>query len=750
MKRIIKILFIIILSAVILVLLSAGAVAIYVNKNIDFEKDEALFVAAKDEKFIRFYYDKKGKDDIEKYEPVLFEEINLSSINREWYSLDEFSPYLKYGFIAMEDRDFFSHHGVDIKRTLAATANYIFNREKSFGGSTITQQVIKNVSGDNEKTLKRKLDEIIRAYHVESAHSKEEILELYLNIIPMSNSIVGIGLASESFFGKEPSKLTAAEAATLIGIANAPSRYNPYKNGKACLEKRNRVLYAMYQEGVIDKNEYEKAKREKLRLEEKKQTNGKVKSWFAETVISDVITDLMLTNNSSYEAARVMLYKNGADIYTTVDPDIQSILESYFRNPANFPKECSDGLEYAMVICDSEKNLLRGIVGAVGEKRLNGAVNNATSLHTPGSVLKPLALYLPLIDARKITASTVFDDVPVTFSKSDSGEYVEYPKNYPNRYDGLTTVAEALRISKNTVAVRLYNMLGAEKIYQYLKNNFGFESLVYSEKVNSKRLTDLAPSPLALGQLTRGVSLKKLTEAYTVFPAEGKMNTARSYIAVLNNRGEVILKKENKEQKISDSASARAMTQLLSAVVDSGTASKISLKNIYDTAGKTGTSGNDRDRIFVGYTPYYTAGIWCGYTNKSAAVENHEKNHLTVWDSIMKLVHEKKIGYDNEKNFSTKGLTYAPYCMDSGKLFSLECSYDPRGERIAYGYFIKGTEPSEVCDTHILLYENLFPFLRKISLIQTGERNFPKEIAVVDEKYVYRRRSKNNGLSLQT
>lgn len=743
--RIVKVIFITISVFLLFLLISVGSLAIYAKNFVSFDTDESLFAEAKEEKRIRFYYDATGEEKLESYSPVLYEEVNLSDKRREWYSYGEFSQMLRDGFLAMEDRDFFTHHGIDLKRTFAAALNYIFGGNDSFGGSTLTQQVIKNISGDNEKTVKRKLDEIIRAYHLEYAHSKEEIFELYLNIIPMSNNVYGIGLAAESYFGKAPSELNAAECATLIAVANAPSRYNPYKNVDLCTEKRNKVLYVMHEQGVIDYDTYIDAKNTPIVLKNGGNTSDNIRSWFSETVISEVISDLTKERNCSYEAARLLLYKNGAEIYTTVDPIIQNTLEEYFENSDNFPEEIKNGLEYSMVICDTESGKLRAVVGGVGKKKSNRAYNNALMLHTPGSVIKPLALYLPLIDEGKISWSTVFDDVPVTFSQNANGEYIEYPKNYPPKYEGLTTVADALRKSKNTVAVRLYNMLGAEKIYNYLSENFEFDSLVYSESGVRGKITDLAPSPLALGQLSKGVSLRKLTEAYTVFGREGRCSEGCSYIAAFDCEGNSIIKKERIEKQVCTPESARLMTQLLSLVVESGTASKITLGDVYDTAGKTGTSGNDMDRLFVGYTPYYTAGVWCGYADRSSAVGGHEKNHFTVWDGVMKLVHEKKVGYSEyEKHFSTEGLLYAPFCRDSGKLLTRECLYDPRGDRLDFGYFIKGTEPQEECDRHILLYEKSFPFISKISLLKIDERNFPKIIEVTDEKYAYRIRKKAN------
>lgn len=734
--KIVKRIFLFIVIFIFLAILFIGAFAAYAYSNVDFYADEALFSASKSEKVTRLYYDINGSSKVEEYEPILFEEVVYSGEKRLWYSYDEISSYLKDAFVAMEDREFFTHHGVNFKRTLLAMINYLFKREKSFGGSTITQQVIKNISGNNEKTVQRKLEEIIRAYHVEGAHSKEEIFELYLNIIPMSNNIVGIGLASKSLFGKEPSELSAVESATIVAIANAPTKYNPYRNPSKCIEKRNKVLYAMRQQRVISESEYKSAKEAPLNLAPEEKGAVMVHSWFADVVLSDITADLMKRYGYSKEAAKMLLSGGGVSIYTTVDPKVQNIMNRYFENSDNFPSDANTGLQYSMVITDSEKNLLRGVAGAVGKKNGNRVYNYATTLNVPGSVLKPLALYLPLIDSKKITWSTVFDDVPVTFIKNSDGSYNEYPKNYPNVYDGLTTVADALRVSKNTVAARLYNMQGPEKIYKYLTENFGIDTLVYKRKEKHGTVTDLAIAPLALGQLSDGVSLRKLTEAYTVFPSEGKMTEGRSYIAVFDADGNILIENKKEEKIIADKMAARVMNQLLMRVVESGTASKIRLKELYDTAGKTGTSSNDKDRLFIGYTPYYTGGIWCGYPDNSKSVGNHNRNHLDVWDAVMTAIHEETVT-DNFKSFSTKGLISAAFCLDSGELFSEDCLYDARGSRVSYGYFIKGTEPSEECHRHTVVYKELFPYTKRISLVEAEKRDFPKEISIGDSAYVY-------------
>ena len=746
--KIIKIIFFSVSGLCLAAILGIAGVLIFTAKSIDFSADEALFLKAKENPSIKIYYDASGNVTKEEYTPLLFEEVSLSGggVRIEYGKV---SKYLKRGFIAVEDRRFFSHHGVDLKRSLAATLNYIFLSKSNFGGSTITQQVIKNISGDSEKTAKRKIAEIIRAYHLEYSHSKEEIFELYLNIIPMNNGAIGVGEAAKSLFGKEAEDLNIEEAATIIAIANAPSRYDPRRNSEACINKRNKILYVMYTEGVINDEEYRAAKDSKLTVQPRDSARNSDYSWFSRAVIDEVIEDLRDTYDYSYEAAKHLLLNSGASIYSTVDVRVQDVLESYFKNKSNFSKKTQNGLQYSMVISDSQNGVLRGIVGSVGECR-TAPYNYASVLRAPGSTLKPLALYLPLIDKGKITWSSIFDDTPASFNKNPDGSYVEYPQNSPKIYDGLTTVADALRLSKNTVAVKLYNMLGAKAIYKYLVDNFEFDTLVYG---NGNGVTDLAPSPLALGQLSYGLSLRKLTEAYTVFSREGSFARGRSYIAVYGGNAELLIENEAYEKKICSKEAARVMNQLLSQVTENGTASKITLKNLYDTAGKTGTSGNDIDRFFIGYTPYYTAGIWCGYENKEQSIGNLQKSHIVIWDEIMKEIHEKNVGFSEiEKTFSRDGLIYTSFCKDSGNMFSHNCLYDLRGDRLSYGYFIKGTEPHLMCERHIAV--NLDDIADKsifkeyglkvsksgiVSLIKTDGREFPKEIEVSDDLYSFER-----------
>lgn len=692
-----KIITVLIVVFAVSVLCAIGAVAAYAYYNVDFDADEELFLAARSGNVTRFYYDRSssGLESPAEYEAAEYDSVSGAVEHREWYSYSMIPQNLKDAFIATEDREFYNHQGVNLKRTAAAVLGYLTNRGGGFGASTITQQVIKNISGDNERTARRKLNEIVRAFHLEYAHSKDEIFEVYLNVVPMGEGVAGVGLAAERYFAKEPSALSLAECATLVGITNAPTRYNPYLNYDACLKKRNVVLRSMLECGYISEDEYTRAIEEPIALTERTTNSSRVYSWFTETVCDELIADLMREYSYSYEAARILVFNGGLSVYTTVDPQIQAALENCFEDVGNLPPEVAHGLEISMVVTNNRADLC-GIIGAQGKKSANRLLNYATVPHPPASALKPLALYAPLIESRQITWSKIVDDSPVEIYEGEDGSIIEYPHNSPDVYSGEITVADALARSKNTVAVRLYKMLGAEKIYKNLTQKYGFDTIVRSETTsNGARVTDLAVAPLALGQLSYGVTLRKLTEAYTAFPSEGELSHGRSYVLCLDSQGKELIKKERDTTRVFSVECAQIMNQMLSRVVGVGTASAITLDEIIDTAGKTGTSAGSKDKIFVGYTPYYTSGIWCGYRDKSKSFASSA--HLGLWDEVMKEIHEIKLhNLDFANSFATDRVSRIAYCKDSGLRFSPDCA-DSEYNSLEYGFFIKGTEPQGVC-----------------------------------------------------
>lgn len=692
MKRVIFRITVIILIITLSLSAFLGASLLYARRNIDYEFDEELFKKAKDEQTV--YYYAAGRDGG-------LEEVYKSVKNsmREWTDFSDICEYLKSGFIAMEDRDFYSHNGVNFKRTAAAVANYLFKLGGSFGASTITQQVIKNISGDNETSISRKVKEILRAVNLERHHSKDDIFELYLNVIPMSGNIYGVGAASEMYFNKEPSELTLAEAATIVGITNAPTRYNPYLNPEACKEKRDRVLYAMFDVGAINQEEYDLAVETPLYISTDSSNFGAA-SWFIETANEEILSDISTKYGVTPAVARLMM--NGAKVVLTMNSDIQDIMEDYFENTDNLSEKFSSGLNYSMVISDPYTGDLLGIIGNGGRKKGERLFNYATSPITPGSVLKPIALYAPLIEDGTISWSTMFEDAPSEYIDSD-GEQIPYPRNSPDIYEGMIDIRDAISKSKNTVAVRLFDILGSERIFSHLTENYGFDTLVKSYTTASGTvISDMNKAPLALGQLSYGVSLRKLTEAYNAFPNNGVLCSGRSYSDVYDRDGNLIVSKKVNNKRIYSTDTAQIMNQLLSEVVLDGTGRQIRLKENVDTAGKTGTSGNDKDRLFVGYTPYFTAGIWCGFGKSDLQVGHNVPNHLQIWDEVMKRIHERFVfsNYaDTIDSFDTSRITVAPYCSKSGNIPTEWCELDDESV-IKFGYFRDKNTPRKECEYH--------------------------------------------------
>ena len=728
----------------IFVLLAIICISVYIKNNISFEGDEMLFSLSKSASDAKIYADEDPFD--EEYDPVAVESIGQKS--KEYFALSEFSNQLKLGFISVEDGEFYNHKGINVKRTLLAAKSYLFS-EGTFGASTITQQVVKNISGENDVSLKRKLNEIIRAYHLERNHTKDEILELYLNIVPMSENVYGIGTAASVYFNKSPAELDYIECATLIGIANAPTAYNPYTNPEKCKAKRNIILSVMKRDGIISGEEYERGIDSEIRLVPRDERVDRIDSWFCETVLVEVRGALSKKLDISEQNAERLLLQGGFSIYTTMDMRAQRCLEEYFYN-REITKEDEN---LAFCLYDSQTGYLRAIIGRAGEKTQNRLLNHALVPHIPGSAIKPISIYAPLIDEGKINFASVFDDVPTDFYENADGTYRAYPKNSPNVYSGFVTVAEAIARSKNTVAVRLLKMRGAKNAYISLKNDFGFSGLVDGEG----GVTDVATSPMALGQLSVGLPLTELTRAYTVFPSGGILHSGGSYLYVTDSEGRIVLENENKEKRIYKEDTCKIMNMLLVGVVKEGTAKAVNIDGV-QIAGKTGTSGQSRDKLFIGYTPYYTAGIWYGRDGSDVAVSS-QTAHLVAWREVMDEILTHTLNSEQRATqFSTEGLLYLPFCKDSGRLYSESCSLDVRGDRLAYGYFTADNKPVGQCDCHIKVkYDpvemGVLDFFYSgddfiyISLVKNDSRAFPIDVVVEDAQFVYRNMSGYSDIS---
>lgn len=634
-----------------------------------------------------FYFDYEDRENrIGSINELKEEQLFLQK--SEWKSLYNMPKHLYNAFIAIEDKRFYEHSGVDFLRTAKATLNYIFGKNKgSFGGSTITQQLIKNLTGDNQATPRRKFEEIVRALCLEAKMSKNEILESYLNIVYLSENCYGVGAGSELYFNKDVSELSLAESAMLAAIVKNPTKYDPYLNYNNNIKRRNIVLEQMLSQGLISENEYKNAINETVKINQNIENEKKsgIYSWFTETLINDVSNDLAKKKRISYDAARRLILKGGFNIYSTIDPNIQNALEEVYEGYSKYIlPEGGKYPESACVVLDPQTSDILALVGGVGSKKANMIFNRAVrAKRPPGSVIKPLSVYGPALEENIISYSSVYDDTPVKFVDDKP-----WPKNSPNKYRGLMPIYYAIEHSTNTVAVKVLKDLGLNKSLKYLDKLF----------IDYDIDNDKNESSLALGQLTNGETLLNISNAYTAFANGGTISKPKCYLYVTDNYGNVILENNNEKERVFSNQTSYIMTKMLQNVVENGTASSVKLNNEnIEISGKTGTSSNNEDRWFIGYSPDYVCGVWTGFDNPKAINSRNNPSCILFKELFNKI-------YTNESEKITfkspGGIVSESFCFDSGKLPTNNCSNDIRGTRIINGYFKEGTEPNSNCDIH--------------------------------------------------
>ena len=749
---------IVLLSATVFLSVMAVIFLVYVKNNIEFEADIELYRNQKYDNITTFYYFPDGKEEIESAKEI--EGSAIYDAEKHLYATYDTIPKdLINAFVAIEDKRFYEHNGVDWYRTLGATLNYIFNFRDSFGASTITQQLVKNVTGNDEYKIERKLQEIFSAISLEKQMNKNEILELYLNVINLSQGCRGVRAGAETFFSKELSELTLTECVCLAAITNSPTYYDPYINPENNKARRQVIFEQMLAQGYIDQKTFDECYDENIVLNMSDDyMPEKINSWYIDMVIDDVCKDLCEKYGYSASEASSMVWGGGLKIYTLQSPKIQAILENYYSEETNF-FDSGAGItaQSSMIIMDPYGNIL-GVVGARGKKSANRIQNYATNTKRPsGSVIKPLSVYAPAFEDGIITYSSVFDDVPISFGEynldSAKGDIV-LPSPWPNNanmiYHGLVNVNYSVEESLNTVPIKILELIGKERSFYFLKETLGCDSLIESMTLeNGACLTDIDTAALALGQMNYGVTLREITAAYTMLANEGVYSSPRSYSIVTDSQGKVILNNEASETRAISAENSVIMTEILKNVVDNGTVNDtISLDEIVEVAGKTGTSQDYYDRWFVGYTPYFIGGVWYGYEYPKSLGTSTKYVCTDTWDDIMAEVHDL-ISENDKKEFATStNVITVEYCKDSGKIATSACLKDPRGDRCEVGYFVKGTEPTDKCDCHILVaYDSVTkciacPSCPKMNITYIGmiqvERSFPIQIYVKDAQYVWR------------
>lgn len=622
--------------------------------------------------------------------------------NRVWVAYEDIPENLIKAAVAIEDERFYTHHGVDWKRTAGAFIRMFVGMKDTYGGSTLTQQLIKNITQYDDVTVKRKIVEIFSALEFEKTHSKEEILEMYLNYIYFGESSYGVYTAAYTYFGKNVSELSLAECASLIGITNNPSMYDPYLSENTKNKNKERqeiILHKMAEEkiGFITEAERDAAIAQELQFQRGEDEGRPVTiySWYEDQVIREVTKDLSTAMGWSEEVARQAIYSGGISIYSCYNPYVQSVVDEIYTNAENLPYKSNAGeqMQSAITIVDNATGQVIALAGGMGVKDRSLSFNRATTAkRPPGSSIKPLAVYSPAIEMGLITPATVLDDSPHSIEGGSP-----WPVNAVGYYKGLTTVYEALQNSVNTVAVKIMaNYLTPEVSYKFLEERYHITTLESGRMINGQKYSDEGIAPLALGGFTDGATTLEMAAAYSTFPRNGTYIAPRTYTKVVANDGTVLIDNQPVTSVAIKESTAWYMNNLLENAVARGTGSAANFSG-QEIAGKTGTTSSRKDLWFVGYTPYYTAAVWTGY-DQQARVPSGSNPSVSMWKKVMSRVHEG-LEYREFAKPESVELVNKSYCMDSGMIATDACSADPRG-RITQGTFVKGDEPSQYCTVH--------------------------------------------------
>ena len=503
--------------------------------------------------------------------------------------------------------------------------------QTSYGGSTITQQLIKNLTGEDEVTIQRKLTEIFGALELEKKYDKQEIMEWYLNAVYFGEGCYGVQTAAQTYFGKSVSDLTMAECAAIVGITNLPTYYDPFYNEENNKKRQETILREMYEQGYINYEQYEQAVHEELNFTRGPGENytQEIMSYYTEMVIDDVTNDLMKLKGIGRDTARTLLYNGGYQIYCCLDTGVQAAIDAIYSDLTQIPYAGgSQQFQSAIVVMNPYDGRILGISGGVGEKTINFGLNRATGTYrSPGSSIKPIASYGPAVDLGLITPDTLICDSQSISLRGTSW----FPMNDDRQSYGTLTIYSALQYSLNTAAAQIVDKLpmGPQTSYDYLTTRLGVTSLVPA---------DCDYAPMALGQLTNGISVKEMCQAYCAFVNDGIFTYGRSYAMVTDSEGNIVIDNSPTTIQAFKPNSAHVMTYMLQNAAEHGTGQEAALWSV-PVAGKTGTSGDYKDRWFVGCTPYYVAAVWTGF-DIPEVIHLGGNPAAQLWRKVMAPVHK--------------------------------------------------------------------------------------------------------------
>ncbi len=616
----------------------------------------------------------------------------LSGIKRIFTPMSEMPQNMKDAVVAIEDERFHSHYGVDWKRTISAFANLILHfNSTEYGGSTLTQQLIKVMTGNDDHSVQRKITEILSAVEMEKYYTKDEILQAYLNMMPLPGNVTGIGAGANYFFGVDAEDLTLAQCAALAAMTNNPAKYNPYRYPENLRSRQRVVLYKMYELEFITADEYQQALGEELYFKSSAKTSD-VYGWYTDMVIDDTIESLMQTYGYSEAQATNMVFYGGLTIYSCVDPVAQAKVEAVYADDNNFPAAIKTDVvqpQAAIYIMDYTGKAV-AVAGGRGEKDADRILNRAThSLRQPGSAMKPIAVYAPAVQYNLINYSSEVPDAPITLKNGTL-----WPKNYNQskpKDSGMTTVDVAVQSSMNTVVAQLVQQMTPQRSFNFLTGPLNMTSLVAD---NGKGNSDIDYAPMALGGLTKGVYPREIAAAYQMFGNGGYYNEPYSFTRVVQNN-KVILRHSASPVQVLDEDSAYVMNRLLQTVVrGSNGATAGALRNHWgkwEVFAKTGTTQQNNDVWLVAGTPKYVAASWFGYDKNQALTAKQTSTARNLWNKSMLAIHE---GLEPMSFTKTGATVEYDFCSETGLLATANC---PKKRVGVY----KADHVPEVCLKHI-------------------------------------------------
>ena len=656
--------------------------------------------------------------------------------NRVWVNYEDISPYIVYAVVSTEDKRFYEHDGVDWQTTTKALLGSVLGKDEG-GGSTITQQLIKNITGDDEISWERKLREIFRALSLEEKYTKTDIIESYLNRIWFGGMVYGVGAASQYYFGKDASEINAGEAAVLAGMIRNPYKLNPYNNLSESKRRQKYALNNMYEQGYINTKTYEDFyyNRVEVRfakpvygddfgyIDERTLVSGEdteiieeedalaaaeyvpykwngdytvSQNWYVDAAIVQVIEDYADEKGITYTSAKNEIYNGGYSIYLNMDIDIQNQLEEKYRDPYtvlssyNTSAAEEDLIQSAFVLMDYSGTVV-GLVGGLGEKPGDNCFNRATqATRAPGSTMKPISTYSTAIQRNLITFSTMVVDRPISIFNDEGTGLRLWPENYGTLTSGvagsnaLIPAWEGVRQSLNTIAVRVCTLLTPQVAYNQITQNLGFTTLTNN---------DIAYSPITLGALTNGAHLIELAAAYQIFGNGGIYYEPMLYSKVVDSKGNTILEQDFFGTQAIDSDTAWITNRMIRTVVSgpTGTGRLAAMDNV-EVCGKTGTSNASTDLLFVGITPDYVGAMWLGYDdNRRIGSSDGWRAVASVWKTVMTGIQDES---EIKKFTPDSSVVERSYCTETGLLATSRCT------STNIGYYKKDNLPDFCSGNH--------------------------------------------------